>query len=53
MNKSLIKWHAQELHKLLAQEPNNAILDSLVVELESRILNSSSFKDVEAVPPDK
>lgn len=48
-----IKWHAQELHKLLEQEPNNAILANLYVELERAILNNSRFKGVEAAPPEQ
>ena len=38
-----IKWHTQELHKLLEQEPNDTILAPLVVELESKILNRSPY----------
>jgi len=54
LNLSLVKWHAQKLHELLEQEPNNPILAKLCVELEATILNSSPFKDIEAAaPPDR
>jgi hypothetical protein len=51
MEKEQIKWHAQELCKLLEQEPSDPILASLCVDLESKILNNSSFRDVKVIPP--
>jgi len=47
----LIKWHAQELHKLLGQYPNDAILADVYVQLESRILNNTRFKSINASNP--
>ena len=42
-NLSLIKWHAQELHKILSQFPNDAILAEVYVQLESGILNNTKL----------
>ena len=48
----LIKWHAEELHKLLLQEPNNPMTAPVAVELETVFLNSSPFKRIEAKAPE-
>jgi len=50
-NLPLIKWHAQELHKLLSQHPNNPILAKLSVGLEASILNNTDFQNINASPP--
>jgi len=50
-NLPIIKWHAQELHKLLSQHPNDFVLAELLVKLEASILNNSRFKDINASPP--
>ena len=46
-----IKWHAQELHKLLSQYPNDYLLAELAVKLEASILNNTRFKDINASSP--
>ena len=46
-----IKWHAQELHKLLSQYPNDSMLADVYVKLEALILNDTRFKDINASPP--
>ena len=51
-NKPLIKWHAQELYKLLLQDPNNSITAGVAVELETVFMNSSPYKDIVAQPPE-
>ena len=50
-NLPLIKWHAQDLHKLLSQYPNDPLLAELAVRLEASILNNTSFQNIEASPP--
>lgn len=50
-NLQLIKWHAQELYKLLEKYSNDAILAGVCVQLEAGILNSSMFKNIQASPP--
>ena len=50
-NLPLINWHAQELYKLLSEDPNDAILADVYVQLESRILNNTRFKNINATPP--
>ena len=52
-NKPLIKWHAQELHKLLSQNPNDPITAQISRDLEAIFLNSSPYKDIEAKPPEE
>lgn len=52
MNDSLIKWHAQELCKLMEKDPNDAFLGNVYVQLEG-ILNSQRFKNIDAVEPDR
>ena len=49
---SQIKYHAEELHKLLSQEPNNAMFARLTIVLSTTIINSPRFKDIDAAPPD-
>jgi hypothetical protein len=49
----LIKWHAQELYKLLLQDPNNPLTAGIAVELESVFINSYPYKDIKAQPPKK
>jgi hypothetical protein len=51
-NLPLVKWHAQELHKLLSQEPNNPYTVQIAVQLEAIFLNSSTYKDIKAQPPE-
>ena len=46
-----IKWHAQELHKLLSQDPNDPLLADVYVKLEALILNNTRFKDINASRP--
>ena len=50
---SLVKWHAQELYKLLSQEPNNPYTAKIAVQLETIFLNSSPYKDIKAQPPEE
>ncbi len=52
-NLPLIKWHAQELHRLLSQYPNEALTTRIAVDLETVFLNSSPFKNIKAEPPEK
>lgn len=47
---ALIKWHAQELCKLLEKDPNNPQMARLYVVLETT-LNSSPFTRIEAASP--
>ncbi len=51
-NKQLIKWHAQELYKLLSQDPNDVLTVKIMVELETVFLNSRPYKDIIAEPPE-
>ena len=54
MKSEPVKWeaqvrrHAQELHKLLVQKPNDAILADVTVKLESAILNNQRFKGTDS-----
>jgi len=50
LNLPLIKWHFQELCKLLEQDPNNHIIAYLYRDLKS-MLNSPMFKKIEAAAP--
>jgi hypothetical protein len=52
-NLPLIKWHAQELHRLLLQYPNEALTVQIAVELETVFLNSVPFKNIVAKAPEK
>ena len=52
-NRPLIKWHAEELHKLLLQDPNNPMSAKMTVELESFIINNLDYKTIKAQPPKK
>ncbi|MHC4395773.1 MAG: hypothetical protein ACYS1A_08970 [Planctomycetota bacterium] len=47
-NESLIKYHTQELLKLLEQEPKGTMLSTLCVPLENLILNNSRFSNIDA-----
>ena len=49
-NLPLIKWHAQELCKLLEKHPNDYLMAELNANLEA-MLNSSPFSQIEAVAP--
>jgi hypothetical protein len=49
----LIKWHAQELYKLLLQDPNNPMTAGIAVELETVFINSSPYKDIKSQPPEE
>ena len=49
-NLSLIKWHAQELHRLLGLDPNS-IFGDLFRDIEAMILNNLTFQNIEAKPP--
>ncbi len=51
-NQSLIKWHAQELCKLLLQDPNNPLTNPVAKDLEAYILNSLPFKNIKAKAPE-
>ena len=48
----LIKWHAEELRRLLLQEPNNSLTSPIAAELEAVFLNSSPFKGIDSRGPD-
>ena len=52
-NKPLIKWHAQELYKLLSQDPNDPITVRITVALETVFLNSAPYKDIKAKLPEE
>jgi len=52
-NKPLIKWHAQELYKLLSQDQNVQITAGIVVKLETVFFNSLPYKDIKAKPPEE
>ena len=41
-----IKWHAEELHKLLLQDPNNPLTSKVAIDLEAYILNNIKFNDI-------
>ena len=47
---SLVKYHAQELLKLLEQDPNNPMYVRAYIEVRT-ILNSLPLRDIEANPP--
>lgn len=49
-NKPLIKWHAQELHRLLSEDQNDPITVRVLVELETVFFNSRPYKDIIAMP---
>ena len=51
LNLPIIKWHIQELHKLLIIDPNNTLTVPLLVQLET-LLNSEFLKRVESAVPD-
>lgn len=48
----LIKWHAEELYKLLLEEPNNPVTARVAIELETVFINSLPYKNIEAKAPD-
>ena len=48
---SQIKYHAEELHDLLEQEPSDVILAQLCVQLETIILGNPRFKNIDAATP--
>jgi len=50
-NLPLIKWHAQELYKLLIQDPNNRLTTEIAMKLETVFLNSLPYKDIKGQPP--
>lgn len=50
-DRPVIKWHAQELYKLLIQEPNNPMTAEVAIKLETVFLNSYPYKDIKAQPP--
>lgn len=52
-NKRLIKWHAQELYKLLSQDKNDKITAKITVDLETVFFNSAPYKDIKAKPPEE
>ena len=52
-NLSLIKWHAQELYKLLSQDQNNQIAAKIAVDLETVFFNSAPYKEIKAQPPEE
>jgi len=52
-NRSLIKWHAVELYKLLLQDPNNPMTVNIAVELETVFINSLPYKNIKAQPPNQ
>lgn len=52
-NKPLIKWHAQELYKLLLQDQNDQITTKIAVDLETVFFNSAPYKDIKAKPPEE
>jgi hypothetical protein len=51
LNLPLIKWHIQELYKLLKVDPDNALTVPLLIKLET-MLNSESLRRIETAPPD-
>lgn len=50
-NLPLIKWHAEELYKVLIEQPNDIIAARVAVDLEALILNNSRFAGIESKPP--
>ena len=52
-NMPLIKWHAQELYKLLVQAPNDPTSSEVAIKLETIFLNSLPYKNIEAQPPEE
>jgi hypothetical protein len=52
-NRPLIKWHAQELYKLLIQNPNDVLTAKIAVDLETVFFNSYPYKNIKARPPIK
>ena len=52
-NKPLIKWHAQELYKLLSQDQNDPITVEIAVKLEAVFFNSAPYKNIKAQPPEE
>ena len=51
-NMPLIKWHAQELHKLLLKSPNDSTSAEVAIKLETIFLNSRPYKNIKAQPPE-
>lgn len=51
-NKPSIKWHAQELYRLLSQDPNDMLTAKIMADLETIFFNSHPYKDVEAKQPE-
>ena len=51
-NRPLIKWYAQRLYDLLIQNPNDPMTAQIAVQLEAIFLNSSTYKNIEAQPPE-
>ena len=49
----LIKWHAEELYKLLLEEPNNPVTARVAIELDTVFLNSLPYKRIKAKAPEK
>ncbi len=52
-NKPLIKWHAQELYKLLLQDRNDPMTADIATGLEAIFFNSTSYKDIKVTPPEE
>jgi len=52
-NKALIKWHAQELYKLLSQDQNDQNAAEIAVKLETVFFNSLPYKNIEGQPPEE
>lgn len=51
LNLPIIKWHMQELQKLLIIDPNNPITVPLLIQIET-MLNSNYLKQVKVEVPD-
>ena len=51
LNLPRIKWHIQELQKLLIIDPNNSMTVPLLIQLET-LLNCEFLKRVESEVPD-
>ena len=50
---SYIKWHAQEIIKLIKKDPPITSFAPLCTYLESTVIADTRFKNIEAVSPDK
>ena len=49
----LIKWHAQELIRLLSDDLNDQRAARIVIDLETHFVNSLPYREIEAKAPEE